>query len=247
MEIYTHPERHLTEAQQQAFDALLSRRAQGEPLAYLIGMKPFWTLELKVSPEVLIPRPETEHLIELVLERSGHQQRIRALDLGTGSGAIALALASERPTWEISATDISAAALKIAKENAEKYHLNQIHFYQSHWLRDLPTDLRFEVILANPPYLSDQDPHLPDLKFEPRSALVAGPQGLEDLREIIRSAKTYLAPGGYLALEHGHEQGAAVREIFAAEAYQNIQTLQDLAALDRITVAGLPPSPYPLP
>lgn len=209
--LYTWPERELTCAEQQAFAQLVARRCQGEPVAYLTGEQEFWSLPLKTHRKTLIPRPETELLVEqaLALEPGS---RARVLDLGTGTGAIALALASERPGWQISAVDRIAESVSLAQENAARLNL-KIKVYQSDWFSAVPETETFALILSNPPYIDAADQHLQqgDLRFEPTSALVAGERGLADIRHISKQALGYLTPGGYLLLEHGWQQAADVR------------------------------------
>lgn len=241
--LYAHPEQPLDERQLSRFRALLVRRAAGEPLAYLTGEKEFWSLPLKVTSDTLVPRPETELLVELALtaqpgSRSGApaantppaETPFRVLDLGTGSGAIALALAHERPRWEITATDASPTALAVAQENARRLGLASIRFLAGHWYRALPEEARFHLILSNPPYVAEGDPHLrqDSLPHEPFTALASGPEGLDDLRQIIAGAPHRLLPGGWLLVEHGLDQGEAVRRLFWQAGFGRVETRQDL-------------------
>lgn len=213
-------------------------------MAYLTGKRAFWTLELKVSPDVLIPRPETELLVELALEKIPQDRPWRIADLGTGSGAIALAIASERPACEILASDLSKAALQIARENAQALALGSVSFYQGSWLEPLPGN--FQLIVSNPPYVDRDDPHLTrgDCRFEPILALSPGSDGLEAIRHICAHATSRLDPGGWLLLEHGSEQANAVREQFRLAGFDSISTRADLAGLDRISMgqAGMQPN-----
>lgn len=220
---------------------LVRRRARGEPIAYIRGRREFWSLELEVGPAVLIPRPETEQLVELALARLPERGAVRIADLGTGSGAIALALAKERPDAEVHAVDRSEPALGIARRNAERLGLGNVRFHHGDWLEPL-AGMRFDLIASNPPYVAEGDPHLErgDARAEPRSALAAGPDGLDDIRRIAMDARHALAPGGWLLLEHGHDQGEAVREILAAQGYHESFTAPDLAGHDRVTGARGP-------
>lgn len=234
--LHAWPENILTTAQQNHFFTLLNKRLQGEPIAYLVGHQEFWSLDLVVTPDVLIPRPETELLVELVLNLVDEAV---VADLGTGSGAIALALAHERPNWIVHATDASASALQIAKHNAERLKISNVIFHQGNWCEPLPL-IKFNVIVSNPPYIAEDDVHLQtgDLRFEPRSALVSPEQGLKDITEIINQAKNYLISGGIVLLEHGSEQATDVARIFEIAGYTNINTYLDLAGLDRVTIAS---------
>lgn len=234
--LYAWPDHPLSAADLGRFHTLLERRRAGEPLAYLTGSREFWSLELQVSPATLIPRPETELLVELALELQGGH--LEVLDLGTGSGAIAIALASERPAWQITATDISGEALAVAKLNARRHRLGNIRFLDGHWFDALPAAERYHLILSNPPYVAEGDPHLQEngLPHEPATALTAGPKGLDDLRRIIRQAPGFLLPGGRLMVEHGWMQGEAVRKLFRQAGFTRIETHQDLARRDRVTL-----------
>ncbi len=234
------PERQLNYEQLELFEALVCRRERGEPIAYITGHKAFWTLELRVSPAVLIPRPETELLIEWVLENYPRNETIHLADLGTGSGAIALAIASERPHWQITATDISTEALSLAIENAELHQIKNVSFCQGSWCKALP-EKHYDLIISNPPYIAPTDPHLltNDLQFEPQQALVANQHGLADLQIIAEQSLNYLKPKGALLLEHGFEQGSAVRQQLATLGYQQVETLLDLAGLERATFGSV--------
>ena len=236
--IYAHPEEAVSAPQAERFRQLLARRGAGEPLAYLTGEKDFWSLTLKVTPATLVPRPETELLVEVGLELGDGDEGITILDLGTGSGAIALAIAHERPQWRITATDLSAEALAVAKENARKLGLKNLRFLQGRWYEPLPADARFQLILSNPPYVAENDPHLQGdgVRHEPRAALAAGPEGLDDLITIIRGAPAHLERGGWLAVEHGAEQGRAVRALFQEAGFEKVETRRDLAGRDRVTL-----------
>lgn len=234
--LYANPELELPGKRSEKFKKLIKQRAQGEPIAYLTGNREFWSLSLKVSPAVLIPRPETERLVEAALEKIPPNADWRIADLGTGSGAIALALASEREKCDLSATDISLAAVRVAQQNARRLKLKHIHFYQGSWTE--PLKGKFHLVVSNPPYVDANDAHLSqgDLRFEPRQALTPGTDGLNAIRDISRLVQPMLLDGGWLMLEHGLEQGSATRAILKDVGYTNIQTLQDLAGHDRVTV-----------
>lgn len=221
---------------QTAFSALLERRAAGEPVAYLTGRRGFWSLDLEVTPATLIPRPETELLVELALQRLPPDAACRVADLGTGSGAIALAIASERPHAHVVATDASAEALAVAQRNAQRHAIGNVAFVHGDWLAPLAGQ-RFDLIVSNPPYVEAADPHLAqgDLRFEPAAALVSGADGLDAIRRIVRDARTHLEPGGWLLFEHGWNQGVAVRALLADAGYTGIFTAQDLEQRDRVS------------
>jgi release factor glutamine methyltransferase len=223
------------------FDALLARRAAGEPVAYLTGRRGFWTLELDVGPGVLVPRPETEGLVEFALARIARDAPAAVLDLGTGSGAIALALAHERPRARVDAVDASADALAIARANAARLGLSRIAFHHGDWFAPV-AGRRFDLVLSNPPYIADDDPHLAqgDLRFEPRGALASGPDGLDAIRRIVAAAPAHLAPGGHVAIEHGFAQGAPVRALLEAAGLREAASIRDLAGHERITHARAP-------
>ncbi|WP_411849971.1 peptide chain release factor N(5)-glutamine methyltransferase [Stenotrophomonas sp. LGBM10] len=224
-----------------AFQALLARRQAGEPVAYLLGRRGFWTLDLAVSPATLIPRPETELLVELALERLPLATPLAVADLGTGSGAIALALASERPQARIIATDASADALEVARRNAAANGLHNVVFVAGSWYAALAGQ-RVALIVSNPPYIASDDPHLlqGDLRHEPASALASGPDGLDDIRVIVAGAGAHLLPGGWLLIEHGWDQGAAIRVLFEQAGFDRVSTVRDLEQRDRVTCGCLP-------
>ncbi len=233
--LYAWPEKKLTDAQQKLFFALIQRRLEGEPVPYIVGCQEFWSLDFKVTPETLIPRPETELLIELAL-KFGNEQCIVA-DLGTGSGAIAIAIAHERPQWKIHATDQSSATLEIAAFNAKKLKCENIIFHQGHWCQALP-NIMFDMIVSNPPYIAEHDPHLLQggVRFEPRSALTSGVDGLDAIREIVIEARHYLKPAGFLMLEHGYDQAEQVRDLLSNAGYQQVVSYKDLAGIERVSV-----------
>ncbi len=243
------PERPVAAAAAARFRTLLARRAAGEPLAYLTGEREFWSLPLRVTPAVLIPRPETELLVELTLAQLPAGP-CGVADLGTGSGAIALALASERPAWRLDASDASAAALAVARDNARRLDLAaRVAFHHGPWYAALPRGVRYHALVSNPPYVASGDPHLTrgDLPFEPRAALAAGPDGLAALRALVDGAPDRLHPGGWLLLEHGHDQGAAVRALLRARGFVAVATHRDLAGLPRATLGRLPHAALPRP
>jgi release factor glutamine methyltransferase len=232
----------LSPEQAAAFFALAKRRRAGEPIAYLTGIREFWGLPFLVSPAVLIPRPETEALVELALTRLPTDRDLTVLDLGTGSGAIALALAHERPRANVLATDASADALAVARGNARRLNLSNVEFRHSDWYAGVPAaapGAAFDLIASNPPYVAARDPHLSDgdVRFEPQMALASGADGLDALRTIVAGARARLAPGGTLVVEHGYDQAQAVRALFAAAGFTGIVGARDLAGIPRV-VAG---------
>jgi release factor glutamine methyltransferase len=218
------------------FSALVDRRAAGEPVAYLTGEREFYGRTFKVTPAVLIPRPETELLVDLALERMPRSGISRVLELGTGSGCIAIALASERSLAKIVATDQSLDALAVARRNAFAIHVGNIAFLQSDWFEGLRRE-RFDVIVSNPPYVATGDPHLGegDLRYEPRTALDGGSDGLDAVRAIVKGARAYLEPGGWLLFEHGHDQAAKARGLLRDAAYRDIFSARDLAGIERVS------------
>ncbi len=236
----THDEVRLHLHEEERFEALLRRRIHGEPVAYITGSRGFWSLELGVNASTLIPRPETEMLVEFALEKLPLEAALRVLDLGTGSGAIALAVKTERPLSRVTAVDASRAALDVAVANAQRLGLD-VEFLHSNWFEAL-AGRRFDLLLANPPYINPGDEHLGqgDVRFEPLSALVAAEQGLRDLRLIISAAPAHLQPGGWIALEHGYDQGAAVRALLQENGFGEIETRQDLGGQARMTYGCLP-------
>ena len=235
-------ETELLPAEQAQLEALLARRQRGEPVAHLVGTREFWSLPLFVSPATLIPRPDTECLVEQALARLPATP-CDILDLGTGTGAIALALASERPDCHITAVDLMPDAVALAQRNAEHLGIANVTLRQSHWFSAL-NGQRFATIVSNPPYIDEQDPHLAegDVRFEPRSALVAADRGLADLAWIIEQGRAFLLPDGWLLLEHGWQQGEAVRALFAKNDYQDVETTRDYGGNERLTAGRLGPS-----
>ncbi len=237
--LLTWPEKQLSTEQVQCFIKLLMRRAEGEPIAYIVGIKEFWSLPLSVSKSTLIPRPDTETLVELVLNEYLDSEVIQCLDLGTGTGAIALALASEKAGWKIDAIDFSVEAVQLAQLNAKKCQLNHVKIFQSDWFSNIDNDKKYDLIISNPPYIDAEDKHLTqgDVRYEPESALVAQDNGLADIRHIADNARRFLNSKGQLFIEHGFQQGSSVRDVLKTFAYENVQTKQDLNGHDRITSA----------
>jgi release factor glutamine methyltransferase len=230
------PDREPEPQQILRFQALLRQRLQGTPVAYLTGRREFWSLDFRVTPDVLIPRPETELLIELSLNLLPKDQPVKIIDLGTGSGIIAVTLAKELPQAEVTATDFSQAALDVAKHNAEQHNAAHIRFLHSDWFASVPAAV-FDLVISNPPYIAENDAHLGrgDVRFEPRSALTAPRQGLADIQTIAREARRYLRTGGHLLIEHGFDQEAAVQAIFREAGYDQVQTHKDLSGQPRAT------------
>jgi release factor glutamine methyltransferase len=237
---YAHAGDLLEPRDASAFADLLRRRERGEPVAHITGHRGFWSLELAVTADTLVPRPETELLVELALERLPRGEPRRVLDLGTGTGAIALAVASERPLADVTAVDASEAALALARENADEAGL-ALRLLHGDWFSPVAGE-RFDLVASNPPYIADGDPHLQqgDLRFEPRAALVSGPDGLDAIRTLARDAAAHLVPGGWLLVEHGYEQGAAVRALFSAAGLAAVATERDLEQRERVTLGRSP-------
>jgi release factor glutamine methyltransferase len=230
------PDQPLKPEHAQAYKALLIERQQGKPIAYITGNREFWSREFEVSPAVLIPRPDTELLIELSLALIPANQPCNIIDLGTGSGIIAITLAAERPDALLSACDISETALACAKANAVKHNVGHIQFYQSNWFDNIP-DGKFKLIVSNPPYLSEDDEHLQqgDLRFEPKTALISTGRGLDDIQAIAETALGRLENGGFLLVEHGYNQQNNVQNLFESLGYCHLQTYTDLSGQPRVT------------
>ena len=239
--LHAWPEHQPTLEQAGIYEELLVRRRRGEPVAYLIGKREFWSIELAVTSETLIPRPETELLVELALARIPADRPVDVADLGTGSGAIALALATERPRARIVATDMNPASLEVARENARRLEISNVTFQLDDWNAST-IRLPFDIIVCNPPYIALDDPHLNqgDLRFEPRAALVAGRDGLDALRVVIAQAPSRLRPGGWLALEHGCNQQRRVISLLAEHGYESVEGHRDIAGLARACCARKP-------
>lgn len=236
----TWPEHEPGAEQQAAFAAMLERRRAGEPVAYILGHQGFWSLDLEVAPHTLIPRPDTELLVETALQLAPATP-LRVLDLGTGTGAIALALASERGGWQVTGVDRIAEAVELAERNRQRLGLTNAVFRQSSWFAGLAGE-RFGLILSNPPYIAASDRHLGegDVRFEPLSALVAGADGLDDIRQIVAQAPQHLEAGGWLLLEHGYDQAAAVRGLLAAAGFTRVDSRRDLGGHERISLGQWP-------
>lgn len=238
--LYAHSDTPTSTRQRAEFRQLLKRRRRGEPIAYITGQREFWSLPLKVTSDVLIPRPETELLVEAALDRIPEDAQWRVADLGTGSGAIAIAIATMRKRCEVHATEINAAALAVAMENAQDIVPGRIQFHQGSWL--VPLQGPFQLIVSNPPYVEMGDPHLHkgDVSFEPVAALSPGDDGLMAIRHIVTDSLPLLDTRGWLALEHGFEQGQAVRKIMQENGYSDLATMMDLAGKERVTLGRKP-------
>ncbi|CAA9347405.1 MAG: Peptide chain release factor N(5)-glutamine methyltransferase [uncultured Lysobacter sp.] len=235
--LFTHADAPVAPGSAEHFAALVQRRVAGEPVAYLVGCRGFWSFDLEVTPATLIPRPETELLVELALQRIPVDRPVAVADLGTGSGAIALAIANERLRAQVVATDASQAALEVAKRNAARLGIGNVEFRLGDWCAALDRR-RFDLIASNPPYIASGDMHLRegDLRFEPTAALASGPDGLDAIRAIAAQAPGHLLPGGWLLVEHGWEQGPAVRAVFTAAGFGQVATVRDLEQRDRVTL-----------
>lgn len=234
--LFAHPERNLTDAEFARYNRFLQRRLTGEPIAYILGEREFFGLNLKVTPATLIPRPDTELLVELAVPRIPKQTGCKVLDMGTGSGAIALAIAQACPQAEVVACDASLAALAVAQENALALGINNVSFVYSDWFAALGAQ-QYTLIVSNPPYIAVDDMHLVqgDVRFEPVSALISGSDGLDDIRHIIHQAPSHLLPGGWLLLEHGYDQAMRVRSLLAAANFEAVFSACDLAGIERVT------------
>lgn len=239
------PEKDLSEQQLEKFKHKIKQRQQGIPIAHLTGQREFWSLNFKVNSSTLIPRPETETLVEFILNTFGKKENLAVLDMGTGTGAIAISLASEKPDWNITASDISSAALTLAKENSVTLNTKNVTFMQSDWFKnikhrvfDVKHDERpFDIIVSNPPYIAINDPHLTegDIRFEPETALTSGATGMNDIEHLCSQAKNYLSASGWLIVEHGYNQKTASAECFTRNDYKNIIQKKDLAGHYRMT------------
>jgi len=238
--LFTWPDNLLSSEEQRQYDEFCERRLNGEPVAHIIGEREFWSLALEVNATTLIPRPDTETLVEQALALTVPEQA-KVLDLGTGTGAIALALGSEMPTWQITAVDKVADAVALATRNQQRLAIDNVQVKQSNWFSALKNE-QFNLIVTNPPYIEHDDKHLKegDVRFEPLSALVADEAGMADIKQIITQSRDYLLPSGYLLIEHGFEQAEAVRHLFKQMAYINIKTVKDLGNNDRVTLAQWP-------
>ncbi|OEF22317.1 peptide chain release factor N(5)-glutamine methyltransferase [Aliivibrio logei] len=235
--LLTWPEKLVAETEYNAFESLLSRRLSGEPIAYIVGYREFWSLPLKVSPTTLIPRPDTERLVEVALEHLSPSSE-KVLDLGTGTGAIALAIASEMPDMCVIGVDYQYDAVALAKDNAKDNNILNTEFRQGSWFDPIRMDEQFSIIVSNPPYIDGNDPHLSqgDVRFEPQTALVAEKEGFADLIHIMEHSRTHLVENGWLLMEHGFEQGKQLRDYFEEYGFINVKTEQDYAGNDRVTL-----------
>jgi release factor glutamine methyltransferase len=230
--LITHDDEILSESAALAFNALCQRRLSGEPLAYIVGSKPFFGLDLQVDKRVLVPRPDTETLVEWALTLALTSNKTTSLlDMGTGSGAIALAVKHSKPDWQVTALDASVDALNVAQNNAKRLNLN-VNFLQSSWFSALQ-NTKFNIIVSNPPYIVEGDPHMAALAHEPKQALTSGRDGLDDIRQIIAHAPQFLVENGWLLLEHGYDQAAAVRDLLAQRGFEQVQSKLDFAGIER--------------
>lgn len=238
--LHAHSEEKLTEREWNLFQEYWNRYQKGEPVAYILGEVEFYSLNFLVSPSVLIPRPETELLVELVLEKF-LQPRMKVLELGTGSGVISVSLGKHRPKWEITAGDVSEYALDVARKNAYLNQVENIKFFLSDWYQNITPFKKpeLDLIVSNPPYVSEGDPHLEQLSFEPQIALVSGKEGFDAIQIIIQSARDYLKLGGHLVLEHGYNQQEVVQQYFKQQGFSEIKTVKDLNHHPRLTIAKL--------
>lgn len=238
--LIAHADDAISEQDYNTFQALLARRIAGEPIAYILGEREFYGLLFKTTADTLIPRPDTETLVEAALAKISPSSGAAIVDLGTGTGAIALAIAKHRPRAQVVAVDFSEGALMVAQENARNLSINNVSFLQSHWF-DALSKQRFDLIVSNPPYIEEDDPHLSqgDLRFEPRTALVSGADGLDDIRTIILEAQNHLKPNGWLMFEHGYNQATAVANLLKAAEFNQISHIKDLAGIQRVTLASI--------
>lgn len=239
--LIAHENDNLAADIQHEFNTLIQRRIGGEPIAYILGKREFYGLNLAVTPATLIPRPDTEILVDIALGKIPANQAAQVLDLGTGTGAIALAIAQQRPQAQVTGVDASKTALEVAISNSQQLHIPNTHFALSDWFDDL-NDTRFDVIVSNPPYIAEADAHLQqgDLRFEPISALASGADGLNDIRQIIDDCLIYLKPQGWLMFEHGYNQAEPVRELMAQAGLVTIETFKDFGGNDRVTIGKNP-------
>ncbi len=233
--LMTWPARELDADESSRYSGFIERRLKGEPVAYLLGEREFFGHAFRVTPATLIPRPDTELLVELTLQRTDEMGVRRVLDMGTGSGAIAISVALARPCLEVVALDASEAALEVAIGNARKLGVRNLHFLKSDWFSSLEGE-RFDLVVSNPPYIETNDHHLQDLRFEPASALVSGMDGLDDIRRIVAGARNHLNPGGWLMLEHGYDQAANVRDLMRQSGFAEISSSRDLAGMERVSM-----------
>jgi len=238
--LFTWPDKTVTTEQYLEFQSLCARRNKGEPIAHITGVRDFWSLELEVNPSTLIPRPDTETLVEQALELVQGQFSGTGLDLGTGTGAIALALAKELPKWQWLGVDYSSDAVELAERNRLKNQIENCQFKKSDWYSAINSQ-KFDLIVSNPPYINKQDPHLNegDVRFEPLSALVAEDEGLADIKHILSKARSFLSRNGSVLIEHGYDQGESVREIFVQYGYEKVRTITDLSGNDRVSIGYL--------
>ena len=239
--LIAHEKDVLTSNQQVGLEALIQRRLNGEPIAYILGFREFYGLLLKTTPATLIPRPDTETLVEAALAKIPHDSNFNILDLGTGTGAVALAIASQRPQAKVTAVDASLEALEIATENTQTLNVKNVRLIQSNWFAQLPNE-KFDVIVSNPPYIAENDEHLThgDLRFEPITALASGEDGLIDIRRIIQEAPTYLNPNGWLMLEHGYDQAEKVAALLKQHCFNQVSHVPDLSGTLRVTLGAMP-------
>ena len=230
------PEKKLNEEQITGYQQLIQQRQQGLPVAHLTGLREFWSLNFSVNDSTLIPRPETETLIEFILDKFSNREKIKLLDMGTGTGAIAITIASEKPGWKIFASELSADALKLARDNSNTHQTNNISFVQSNWFNNIKHN-DFDIIVSNPPYIANDDPHLlvGDVRFEPQSALSAGATGMDDIEHLCRHAKNHLKKNAWLIIEHGYNQKQLVSDCFAKNGFTQIEQKQDLSGHIRMT------------
>ena len=238
--LISHGKVVLEAKQQEAFEALLQRRLNGEPMAYILGFREFYGLQLKTTPATLIPRPDTETLVEAALAKIHQNSNLDVLDLGTGTGAVALAIAKNRPNCKVIAVDASSGALSVASENAQFLNLENVLLLESNWFSNLQNE-KFDVIVSNPPYIAQDDEHLKqgDLRFEPISALASGKDGLDDIRKIVQDAPHYLKPNGWLMLEHGYDQAEAVAALLSERGFSQINHAKDIAGTLRVTFGAI--------